>query len=213
MKKILILLLIISQSIFSQINYLNEGNKFLNENKNLEAEKIFRDGIKSDSLNLTYKCQLALSLINQKKNNEAELEIQKVLKKDSLNIGALWYGGINNFKSENNNFRKSVSYFEKASKLINKNSPQYFAVNYFIGKCYKNLLYTEGISYEETSRMLETYKEYIKLQPNAADVNEIKKFIEKIELKRPPANVKKWVIAKSEEKATELIKQEIEEKK
>lgn len=210
MNKQLILLLIISQSILGQINYLNEGNKFLNENKNIEAEKIFREGIKSDSLNLTYKCQLALSLINQKKNSEAEKEIQKVLIKDSLNIGALWYGGINNFSSENHDFRKAVNYFEKAYQYINKNSPQFFAVNYFIGKCYNNLLYTEGISYTEASRMLETYKKYIELQPNAENATQIKSFIEKVEANRPPSNVKKWIIAKSEQKATELIKQEID---
>ncbi|QOG02034.1 M48 family metallopeptidase [Flavobacterium sp. MDT1-60] len=213
MNKLLILLILISQNIFGQINYLNEGNKYLNENKNIEAEKIFREGIKSDNSNLTYKCQLALSLINQKRHTEAESEIKEVLIKDSLNIGALWYGGINNFTSDKPNFRKSVNYFEKAYPHINKSSQQYFAVNYFIGKCYKNLLYTEGVSYKETDRMLETYKKYVELQPNAQDVAETKYFIAKVESKRPPANVKKWVIATNEEKVNELVKQEMGTKK
>ena len=214
MNKLLILFtIIISQNVFAQINYLDEGNKYLNENKNIEAEKIFREAIKSDNSNLTYKCQLALSLINQNKNAEAEIEIQKVLKKDSLNIGALWYGGINNFLNKRPDFRKSANYFEKAYPHINKNSPQYFAVNFFIGKCYKNLLYTEGVSYQETDRMLETYKKYVELQPNAEYITETKKFIEKVESTRPPANVKIWVIATSEKQANELVKQQIDTKK
>ena len=114
MNKLLILFtIIISQNVFAQINYLDEGNKYLNENKNIEAEKIFHEAIKSDNSNLTYKCQLALSLINQNKNAEAEIEIQKVLKKDSLNIGALWYGGINNFLNKRPDFRKSANYLKK----------------------------------------------------------------------------------------------------
>jgi len=192
---------------------LDEGNKYLNENKNIEAEKIFREGIKSDNSNLTYKCQLALSLINQSKNAEAEIEIQEVLKKDSLNIGALWYGGINNFLNKKPDFRKSANYFEKAYPHINKNSHQYFAVNFFIGKCYKNLLYTEGVSYQETDRMLEAYKKYVELQPNAEDITEAKNFIAKVESTRPPENVKIWVIATSEKQANELVKQQIETKK
>ncbi len=212
MNKFLLLFIIFSQSIFSQINYLDQGNKYLNENKNIEAEKTFREGIKSDSLNLVYRCQLALSLINQNRNNEAEIEIQKVVQKDSLNVGALWYGGINNYTSKKYNFRKAVYYFEKAYPLINKNAPQYFGVNYFIGKCYQNLLYTEGISYEETSRMLETLKVYSTLQPNADDANDINKFIAKIEKQRPPSNVKKWVLTSSEEKAKELLENEMHKK-
>jgi len=213
MNKIIFIILVFSQMIFAQKNYLNEGNKLLSENKNAEAENIFREGIKSDNNNLIYKCQLALTLMNQKKNDEAETQIMQILSKDSLNVAALWYGGINNFTKQKPNFRKALVYFEKAFPLINKNSGQFFGVNYFIGSIYRNLLYTEGISYEETDRMLETYKEYLKLQPNAENANEINNFIIIIEKQRPPSNVKKWIIAQSEQKAEELIKEELKEKK
>ena len=213
MKKIIFIFLVISQMSFAQKNYLNEGNKLLSENKNAEAENIFREAIKTDNDNLIYKCQLALTLMNQKKNEEAEAQIVEILSKDSVNVAALWYGGINNFTKQKPNFRKALVYFEKAFPLINKNSGQFFGVNYFIGKIYRNLLYTDGISYEETNRMLETYKEYVKLQPNAEDVNEINNFIIKVEKQRPPSNVKKWVIARSEQKVEELINEELKEKK
>lgn len=213
MKKFIFLLILFSQTISSQRNYLKEGNKLLSENKNVEAENIFHEAIKFDDKNLIYKCQLALSLMNQKKHDDAEKQIIEVLSKDSLNVAALWYGGINNFTNEKHNFRKSVTYFEKAFPLINKDSPQYFAVNFFIGKNYKNLLYTEGLSYDETSRMLETLNEYVRLQPNAEDIVETQNFITKIEKQRPPSNVKNWTIVASEEKAAEMIEKELNRKK
>ena len=87
MKKIaIILFLVITNLIFGQMNYLNEGNKFLSQDKNIEAEKMFREGIKSDDNDLILKCQLALSLINQNKFDEAENEITKILLIDSLNL-------------------------------------------------------------------------------------------------------------------------------
>jgi tetratricopeptide (TPR) repeat protein len=206
MKKLIILFLIISFNAFGQIDYLSEGNKYLNQNKNVEAEKLFREAIKSDNNNLIFKCQLALSLINQKKHSEAETEISEVLVKDSLNVAALWYGGINNF--QNKDFKKSVHYFEKAFPKINKNSPQYSAINFYIGKNYSNLLYSDGLSYYETDRMLETYKEYIKLQPNGEEIPDLESFVIKIKKQRPPKNVLKWTIT-TEENLNEMIEKQV----
>ncbi len=104
-------------------------------------------------------------------------------------------------------------YFEKAFPFINKNSGQYFGINYFIGRSYKYLLGIDGISYFETSRMIETLKEYIRLQPNAQDADEFSKFILYVEKNRPPSNVKKWLIATNIENANEKIKEATENKK
>jgi tetratricopeptide (TPR) repeat protein len=210
--KILIIILFLAQTTFGQINYMQVGNKFINQNNYVDAENTFREAIKSDNNNLEYKCQLALSLSRQKKNDEAEKYIQEVLKVDSLQVAALFYGGVNSFTATNSNFRKAVEYFEKAFPLIQKESGQYFAINFFIGKSYKNLLITEGLSFNETNRMLETLREYVRLQPNASDANEIQSFVEYVETKRPSANVKKWVLTNSEEKVTEMIKKQIQEK-
>ena len=94
----------------------------LNKNNNAEAEILFRKAIETDGSNLMFKSQLALSLINQGKSNEAEAEIEKILKVDPNFVAALWYGGINSFQNLSN-FRKSVTYFEKAYPLISKQSP------------------------------------------------------------------------------------------
>lgn len=213
-KKSLILYLTISSFLttFGQDKYLEKGNEFLNNQQFEQAEQTFREGIKSDSTNLIYKCQLGLALMNQGKNDDTEKVIINVLKIDSLNVAALWYGGINSFTAKKGDFRKAIMYFEKSYPLIDKSSGQFFGVNYFIAKSYRNLLYTEGISFEETNRMLETYKTYTKLQPDAEDYQETTNFIKYIEEKRPPKNVKNWVLTNSQEDAVKIIKKQIKEK-
>lgn len=194
----------------AQRDYIAEGNALLSENKNKEAEALFKEAVHSQKDNLSYQTQLGLALINQEKFSEAEKTLEKVLDKDENNTAALWYSGINNFQNAQN-FRKAVAYFEKAYPLISKSSPQFFAVNFFIGKSYRNLLYTEGLTYDETSRMLETSKEYVRLQPNASDANTFISFIHYVEEHRFPPNVKKWRVA-NEENVEEAIKKELERK-
>lgn len=213
MKNIFLLLLVITQFGYGQTNLLGKGDELINADKNEEAEILFKNGLLTEPNNLDYKCQLSLSLMNQKKHIEAEKYILEVLKNDSLNVGALWYGGINNFLNEKSSFRTAIMYFEKAFPFINKNSGQYFGINYFIGRSYKYLLNIDGISYSETSRMIETLKEYVRLQPNAEDAGEFSKFILYVEKNRPPSNVKKWLIAPNTESANEKIKEAIENKK
>jgi hypothetical protein len=77
-------------------------------------------------------------------------------------------------------------------------------VNYYIGRSYRKLLYREGLTYNEVDRMLETYKKYVELQPNAEDTNNTKNFIKKVEEKRPGKNVGKWIIT-SQQNVEELL--------
>ncbi|WP_294219872.1 tetratricopeptide repeat protein [uncultured Chryseobacterium sp.] len=210
MKKFFLILIFSSSLTFSQ-NYLEEGNTFLSENKFSEAEEIFKDGLKKDPENLILKSQLALSLIEQEKYNSAEIIISEILEKKPLFTAALWYGGINNFSKNKPDFRKAIFYFEKSYDLIDKNSMQYFALNYYIGKSYKNLLYTEGLSYSEVNRMLETLTKYIELQPDAEDKNYIKGFIDKIQKNRPGENVGKWILT-NKENVMEVLKKDINER-
>ncbi len=204
MKKLLYLALIIPFITFAQRNYLDEGNNLLSQDKNKEAEELFKEAIKSEKNNLVYQTQLGLSLINQGKYNEAEKQLGKVLSKEPNNTGALWYSGINNFQNAHN-FRKAIQYFEKAYPLISNTSPQFFAVNFFIAKSYRNLLYTEGLTYDETSRMLETSKEYVNLQPDATDAPQFSAFIKYVEENRFPRNVKIWRVI-NENNLNELTK-------
>lgn len=204
MKKIIYIALLIPFLTFAQRNYLDEGNALLSQDKNKEAEELFKEAIKSEKDNVVYQTQLGLALTNQGKHKEAEKQLNKVLSKEPNNTGALWYSGINNFQNSHN-FRKAIMYFEKAYPLIPNTSPQFFAVNFFIAKSYRNLLYTEGLTYDETSRMLETSKEYVKLQPDATDVAQFTSFIKYVEENRFPPNVKIWRII-NENSINELTK-------
>lgn len=197
MKQILgIFTLIFGSFLYAQqnVDYLKVGNDFLNQNKLEEAENIFRIGLDKNPGNVILMNQLSLSLINQKENYKAQEILDKIIKSDSLNIGALWYSGINNYLRKPPRLTEAIKYFEKAYPLIDKNSGQYFGVNFFIGNSYKILLYSDGLNYDEVSRMLETLRIYTELQPDADDYGSTKLFIEKIEKNRMPRNVKKWII-------------------
>ncbi len=187
----LIIICLTSLCSFGQEDYLNKGNDYLNSKQFDKAEQTFRDGIKADSTNLIYQCQLGLTLIQLKKYSDAQNVLDKVLKLDSNNIGAIWYNGIGNFY--NQQYKPAISNFEKALTLLDKNGGQYYSANWFIGKCYSNLLKTVGLSYSETNRMFECYEEYMRLQPNAKDVEAIKEYVERKKKRRPPNNVEKWI--------------------
>ena len=190
---ILTTLLIIASNAYGQTNYLDKGNQQLNDNDFVAAEQTFRDAIKSDSSNLIYQNQLALSLMKQKKHSEAQKILDKVLLLDSTNIGALWYAGTNNYLDKTSDLRVAVNYFEKVLPLLNESQGQYYSANWFIGRSYQVLLQSDGLTYDEVSRMLECYSTYIRLQPNANDAGKISAFVQHIKDIRPPDNVKKWI--------------------
>jgi tetratricopeptide (TPR) repeat protein len=195
MKKLIYLVFLFPMIPFAQRNYLDEGNKLLSQDKNKETEELFRAALKSEKGNVVYQTQLGLSLINHGNYSEAAKQLEKVLSKDSNNLAALWYSGINNFQNAKD-FRKAILYFEKAYPLIAVTSPQFFAINFYIGKSYRNLLYTEGLTYDEMSRMLETSKEYVRLQPDASDALPFSTFIKYVEENRFPPNVKIWRVVR-----------------
>ena len=176
---------------FGQINYLEKGNSYLNDNQLDKAEQTFREGIEKEPENLIYQCQLGLVLISRQKYKEAQEVLDGVLEREPNQIVAIWYSGIGSYKSEDD--RMAIKYFEESLKHLDIASGQYYSANWFIGKSYSSLLRTEGLTYEETDRMLECYEEYLRLQPNAEDADEIREYVKSISENRPPKNVKKWV--------------------
>ena len=176
---------------YAQVDYLDEGNSYLNSGEFEKAKETFEAGIKAEPDNLIYQCQLGLTLIQQKEFKAAEQTLEKVLIIDSTNVAAIWYSGIGNFKGGQE--RNAIERFEKALTLLDENSGQYFSANWFIGKSFSVLLSTEGLTYDETNRMFECYEEYLRLQPNADDAEKIREYV-KIKMKRRPSdNVKLWV--------------------
>jgi len=195
MKQFLIttLLFILVQSSFGQTNYFDKGNQQLSDEDFVAAEQTFREAIKSDSTNVIYQNQLALSLIKQNKHAEAQKILDKVLAADSTNIAALWYAGTNNYLDKSADLRKAIKYFEKVLLLLKETQGQYYSANWFIGRSYQILLQSDGLTYDEVSRMLECYETYVRLQPNANDAAKISAYIQHIKNVRPSDNVKKWI--------------------
>lgn len=214
MKKIFFILILISNCVFSQNSeaLLNEGNELISKNKFSEAEKIFRKALQETPDDLILKSQLALTLISQDENNDAEKVITEILTIRPDFTAALWYGGVNNFSKHEADYRKAIAYFEKAYSLIDSNSAQFYGMNYYIGISYRKLLYKEGLSYDEVDRMLETYKKYVELQPQAEDTDDARNFIKKVEENRPGKNVEKWLIT-SNQNVGGFLKKKINEEK
>ena len=187
------LLFLFVQISFGQTNYLDKGNQQLNNEDFVAAEQIFRDAIKSDSSNLIYQNQLALSLMKQDKHSEAQKILDKILLVDSTNVGALWYAGTNNYLDKNADLRLSIKYFEKVLALLNEKQGQYYSANWFIGRSYQILLQSDGLTYNEVSRMLACYSTYLRLQPNAIDAAKISAYVQHIKDIRPSDKVEKWI--------------------
>ena len=195
MKQFLIttLFYFLTQVSFGQTDYMNKGNQQLGDEDFVGAEQTFREAIKSDSSNLIYQNQLALSLIKQKKHVEAQKFLDKVLTVDSNNIGALWYAGTNNYLDKSADLRTAIKYFEKVLPLLKETQGQYYSANWFIGRSYQVLLQSDGLTYDEVSRMLQCYETYVRLQPNANDAAKISAYVQHIKGIRPSDNVKKWI--------------------
>jgi tetratricopeptide (TPR) repeat protein len=187
------LLFILVSNSFGQTSYLDKGNQQLNDNDFVAAEQTFREAIRSDSTNLIYQNQLALSLVKQKKHGEAQKILDKVLAVDSINIGALWYAGTNSYLNKSADLRTAIKYFEKVLPLLKETQGQYYSANWFIGRSYQVLLQSDGLAYDEVSRMLQCYETYVRFQPNANDTAKISAFIQHIKDIRPPDNVEKWI--------------------
>lgn len=188
---LLSLFFFISLNAFGQDDFLDNGNTYLNRQEYEKAEEVFRQAIKSEPDNLIYHCQLGLALVQQKKYQKAESFLQKVLEKDSTHVGALWYSGIGNYKAGND--RMAIKRFENVLPLLDESSGQYYSANWFIGKSYSALLRTVGLTYQETDRMLESFEEYLRIQPDAKDSEEIREYVERKKKRRPTDNVEIWV--------------------
>lgn len=177
-------------SCFAQSAELEKGNKLLDADKYTQAEEVYRDALEKYPGTTPLQTQLAFALIQQKKHKEAEEIILSVLSKEPLDMPANWYGGIMYFYREMH--RKALPRFEKTLRLLKPEMGQYASACWFIGKCYENLLYTEGITQKETKRMIEVLEFFLKLRPNAAESKEVREFLEKVENQRPPEIQTVW---------------------
>jgi hypothetical protein len=112
---------------------------------------------------------------------------------DSTNVVALFFAGINSFSDKNPDLRTAIKYFEKLLPLLKETERQYYSANWYIGRSYQILLQSDGLTYDEVSKMLDCYSKYLRLQPNADDAAKISSYVQHVKDIRPPENVKKWI--------------------
>lgn len=214
MKNIILLLLMFTFSnAFAQADFLKDGNALLSQKKYTEAEAVFRKGIKSSPADLKLKNQLAFALLSQNKYADAEKLITEVLKKEPANKAALWFGGLNNLNNEGGNSRKAVQYFEKVKPLMESNTS---LVDLNIGKSYKKLLFSEGLTNAEIDKMQTAFTSFVTLQPDADDNKDVKQFLKFVKGSRPNPKIRKmdkWQIAAEDQGAQIQIDQFLKENK
>ncbi len=177
-------------SVFAQSEELEKGNQLLDADKYEQAEAVYRDALQKYPETTPLQTQLAFALVQQKKYREAEEIILTVLNKEPLDMPANWYGGVMYFYREMP--RKALPRFEKTMRLLKPEMGQYASACWFIGKCYENLLYTEGITQKETKRMIEVLEFFLQVRPNAVEAKEVKEFLDKVEEQRPPEIQTLW---------------------
>lgn len=196
------------------LEYLVAGNRYMAMENYKKAESAFRKGLAEHPGNEMFRCQIALSLIEQGRVDEAENELRKILAGNPANFAARWYLGAAYYKSEK--YRKAMAIFRTAKAHIGKDSPQYLALNWYIGQSLALLLSREGLSYDEVDEMLASYSVYLALDPSAPDYTRIQAFVERVAKIRPSKKVVKWRHTSSAAQAKDAIKdaiRAIEEKK
>jgi tetratricopeptide (TPR) repeat protein len=192
-RKILSAIVIIASSftIHAQDTILKNGNEYLTNKELDKAESVFRDGIRNAPDNLIYQCQLGLVLIQKEEYQLAQSTLANVLKLDSNNIAAIWYSAIGYYYDGKS--KEAAARFEKAIPMLDKGGGQYYSANWFAGKCYANMLKTDGLTYAETDRMFDCFEEYIRLQPNATDTKDLRAYVDRKRQRHPSRNVQKWI--------------------
>ncbi|TXF78905.1 tetratricopeptide repeat protein [Chryseobacterium sp.] len=215
MKNIMLLLLMFAfGSAFGQGDFLKDGNALLGQKKYPEAEAVFRKGIKSSPTDLKLKNQLAFALMSQNKYADAEKLITEVLKKEPANKAALWFGGLNNLNNKSGNARKAVQYFEKVKPLMEASKTSLVDLN--IGKSYKKLLFSEGLTNAEIDKMQAAFSAFVEMQPDAEDNKDVKEFLKFVKGSRPNPKIRKmdkWQIAAEDQGAQKQIDQFLKENK
>ena len=175
----------------AQQEELDEGNRLLESGKFTDAERVFRTGTEQYPNHRTFKTQLAYSLIQQKRYDEAEELLFAVIKEYPTDMPANWYAGVLFFYREQN--RSAITRFEKAIMQLRPGMGQFASACWFIGRCYQNMLFTEGITQKETDRMFEVYDTFLELRPDSPEADEIRTFLEEYKPRRPEEEGNLWL--------------------
>lgn len=190
---------------------LQRGNDFLARDDFASAERLFREALQQEPDNRVYRAQLGLSLLQQKRHEEAERELQSVLSRYKDDVAALWYLALNKFFAQS--YREAAERFKSVLPLLNPHSGQYYSAHWFIGTSWQAVLYRKpadaasaitggnsggepGLAQAEINEMVDSYRKYLDLQPQAPDRSTIERFLAWVAKNRPPPNVRRWVVVR-----------------
>ncbi|MGH2362572.1 MAG: tetratricopeptide repeat protein [bacterium] len=188
---------------------LQRGNDFMAQGDFAAAERLFREALQSEPGNRVYRAQLGLCLMQQKRHEEAERELQTVLTQYPDDVAASWYLAQNKYLA--GSYREAAGRFRSVSRLLDQRSGQYYSAYWFIGTSWRAVLLRKpadltsaivgggssgeaGLAHSEVDEMVDAYRKYLDLQPQAPDRSAIEQFLAWVYKNRPPANVRRWII-------------------
>ena len=192
-----------------QARYLDRGNDLIAAGDYAGAERIFRDALVTEPHNRVFRAQLALCLVQQRRHAEADRELELVLARYSDDLAASWYLALNRYLDRR--YREAAGRFQELLPRLER-SAQYPTAHWFIASSLRALLYANsvteiakaiteqsggrqsGLSYAEVDTMLDAYRRYVDLEPQAADRAAIEEFVAWVAKNRPGANASRWVV-------------------
>ena len=189
--------------------HLQRGNDFLARGDFASAERVFREALQKEPGNRVYRAQLGLCLLQQKRHEEAERELQSLLTQYPDDAAASWYLAQNTYRA--GSYREAAGRFRSVLRLLDQRSGQYYSAYWFIGTSWRAVLLRKpadlisaiaggassseaGLAHAEVDEMVDAYRKYLDLQPQAPDRSAIEQFLAWVSQNRPPVNVRRWII-------------------
>lgn len=193
----------------AQDAFLQRGNGFLARGDFSSAEQVFREALQNDPRNRVYRAQLGLCLSRQKRHAEAERVLQSLLTEYPDDAAGSWYLAQNTYMA--GSYREAAGRFRSVLRLLDPRSGQYYSAYWFIGTSWRAALSRKeadlasaiigrsssseaGLAQAEVDEMIDAYRKYLDLQPQAPDRSAIEQFLVWVSKNRPPVNVRRWII-------------------
>ncbi len=109
------------------------GSSYQNLGDYINAENVFKEGLKLDSINIPLKNNLAMTYKNLLFYEKSEKLFIEIIKKDENYINA--YVNLGNLKRDLNNFDEAIKLYKKALEIDEKN----IIANYSLSLAYQGL--------------------------------------------------------------------------
>jgi tetratricopeptide (TPR) repeat protein len=166
------------------------GLCYSNQGDFKQAEKHFRQALTDEPGNPYVKCELGFSLYSQKRYAEALPYLNEVIQRTKLFERAYYYKGLVYYEMKK--YREAIQNFDTFQRIADRNRIQFKLSCWYMGVMYQELLYTEGLTKEETNAMVLNYQTYIWKSDDLEEEQGLQQFLDLVAQYRPEQLKGKW---------------------